>query len=185
MYGQHQGSKKMDSLIPHKPEKVIHDIIQKNHFFPNNSRIPFMVYKQAIHFTDQSAEAIQAFLKQNHWINSWVDGIYNYDHYHSNTHEALIIIVGTCTVQIGGEDGKCYDIGIGDVVIFPAGVAHKNIGSSDDFKCIGAYPVDLDYDMKFGFADEHPKVDENIKKVALPKCDPVFGKNGLLFDYWK
>jgi uncharacterized protein YjlB len=175
----------MNTLKPTTPKEVIHEIFLPNNFFPNNQKYPLLIYKQVFIFTNESPAQIQQFLKENSWRNAWVDGIYDFDHYHSNTHEVLIIIEGNCNVQIGGPNYKHYEICQGDVIILPAGVAHKNLGSSQNFKCIGAYPFDVKYDMHYGKADEHPKVDETIKKVKLPKCDPIFGKNGLLFEFWK
>jgi len=64
-------------------------------------------------------------------------------------------------------------------------VAHKNIKASDDFSCAGGYPGGKDFDINYGKADEHPKVDENIEQVPMPDTDPVFGKGGMLFEYWK
>ncbi|WP_131783376.1 cupin domain-containing protein [Legionella gresilensis] len=175
----------MNNLLPKQPEEIIHDLILAQNDFPNNAQYPLLIYKQVFKFANQSPEEIQHYLKQNHWINSWVDSIYSYHHYHSNTHEALVIIAGDCKVQIGGDSGNIYNIAKGDVIIFPAGVSHKNISASPDFKCIGSYPNDVDYDVNYGRADEHPRVDMNIKKVGLPKADPVFGNDGLIFNYWK
>lgn len=174
----------MIQLSPKNPVKIISDIIRPNGYFPGNPKLPFLVYKEAFILTNETAQDVQALLKQNNWINSWINSIYDFHHYHSNTHETLVIISGHCTVQIGGDGGKCYDIGKGDVVIFPAGVSHKNMGSSADFKCVGAYPIDVSYDMNYGKPEEHPQVDVNINKVPQPSCDPIYGKEGLLFEYW-
>lgn len=174
----------MNSLTPNVPQQIIHKLIGSDHYFPNNTRYPLLIYKQVFEFKTEAAKAVQELLKQNHWINSWVNSIYDFHHYHSNTHEVLVIIAGSGEVQIGGPNGEIFAISQGDVIIFPAGVAHKSIDLSDGFKCVGAYPFDLDYDMHYGKADEHPKVDENIDKVGLPSSDPIFGRKGLMFDYW-
>ena len=175
----------MDILSPLSPQEIIHELILPNGFFPNNSRYPLLVYKKAFKFSKPDPQDIQNFLTKNHWINSWVDTIYDYHHYHSNTHETLIIIEGHCQVQIGGGKGKAFELSQGDVIIFPAGVSHKNINSSDDFKCIGSYPTSKEYDMKYGKADELPLAISTIAQEGLPKTDPIFGINGFLFDYWK
>lgn len=175
----------MNGIIPRKPQEVIQKIIHRNGFFPGNSIYPLLIYKNVFHFTNQSTEAIEKFLKENDWVNSWVDSIYPYHHYHSNTHEALVIFRGSASVQIGGEDGAIFVIAQNDVIIFPAGVSHKNIGSSDDFTTIGAYPFNVHYDMNYGDAIEYLAAEKNIRQVGLPFTDPVFGKNGLLFDFWK
>jgi uncharacterized protein YjlB len=176
---------RMNLLSATVPKEVIHELILPMNYFPNNARYPLLIYQQVLNVSELSAELIKEFLKQNHWLNSWVDSIYDYHHYHSNTHEALVVLAGACQVQIGGPNGRVYSIVAGDVVILPAGVAHKNVGSSVDFKCLGSYPNYDDYDMNYGKVEEHPQVDINIKKVLLPKNDPVFGSKGLLFQYWK
>jgi uncharacterized protein YjlB len=172
-------------LKPISPSELIHELIPPNNLFPNNTRYPFLLYKQAFNFDHDHSHAVSQFLQHNSWVKPWIDSIYSFDHYHSNNHEVLVITQGKCKVQVGGPHYKTYDIQKGDVIIFPAGVAHKNLGSSEDFKCVGAYAFDIDYDMNYGRASEHPQVEENIKQVGQPKCDPVFGEKGLLFDYWK
>ncbi len=72
----------------------------------------------------------------------------------------------------------------GDVIIIPAGVAHKNIEPGKKFKCVGAYPKGFHFDMKTGEPSERPKADEHIAAVPVPETDPVFGKNGELRKYW-
>ena len=72
----------------------------------------------------------------------------------------------------------------GDVIIIPAGVSHKNLDQSPDFRCVGAYPKGQSPDMKYGNPTERPDADERIKKVPLPKTDPVFGKAGPLIRLW-
>ena len=114
---------------------------------------------------------------------SWLGSMYDFQHYHSNSHEVLVIIAGSCLVQFGGEQGPKYTVNPGDVVIIPAGVAHRSIHWSDDFKCIGAYPCAVDLDMNFGSEEEYSQALKTIKELGLPKQDPIFGKNGLLFDY--
>ena len=175
----------MNSLLCKAPKEIIHAVIPPQAYFPNNSRFPLMLYKEAINCVKVTTDEIKKLLESNHWVNSWVDGIYDYHHYHSNTHECLVVIEGACQVQVGGEEGAIYEVGKGDVVIFPAGVSHKNLESSADFRCIGSYPTHKKYDMKYGKGDEHPEADEQIKKVGLPEYDPIYGAKGFLFDYWK
>ncbi len=175
----------MEAVKPVTPQEILHQLILPNGFFPNNRRFPLLLYKQTFAMTSQLPQALQELLQRNHWGNSWIDSIYDSHHYHSTTHEVLVMIEGEGTVQFGGDDGKIYGVSQGDVVIIPAGVAHKSLSLSKNFQCIGAYPWRVDGDMKYGKAREHPQVDEQIKNAGLPKSDPVFGVQGLLFDYWK
>jgi len=49
-------------------------------------------------------------------------------------------------VQFGGADGLLFVAGAGDVLVPPAGVAHKNIWSSHDLRVVGAYPQGTAWD---------------------------------------
>jgi uncharacterized protein YjlB len=96
----------------------------------------------------------------------------------------LGIYKGKATVQFGGPGGYIVDVSTGDVVIIPAGIAHKNLGSSSDFVCVGGYPIGQDYDMNYGKDGERPGTDNRIKQVGFPQADPVFGTSGGLIEYW-
>ncbi len=167
-----------------RPDEVIHTIITPDGYFPGNLHFPLLIYKKVSFLIGQMPQAIQAWLKKNDWGYSWVNGIYDYHHYHSNTHETLVVISGECQVQIGGNNGKSYTVQEGDVLILPAGVAHKGLSASSDFRCIGAYPFDVGCDLYYGKSDESLVALERIKKVGLPNKDPIFGEHGLMFDYW-
>lgn len=92
---------------------------------------------------------------------------------------------GDCQVQFGGDNGPIYIVDQGDVIIIPAGVAHKSLSKSNNFQCIGAYPLDVEYDMNYGTIEEYSQALDAIKQVGLPKKDPIFGDQGLLLKYWK
>ncbi|WP_250123845.1 cupin domain-containing protein [Chroococcidiopsis sp. CCMEE 29] len=63
-------------------------------------------------------------------------------HYHSTAHEVLGISRGKAAVRLGGDArGQTFEVRAGDVIIIPAGVAHKNLDSSSDFLVVGAYPL--------------------------------------------
>ena len=87
---------------------------------------------------------------------------------------------GTITVQLGGPSGIVIEGQRGEEIIIPAGVAHKNLGSSSDFRCVGAYPPGQSWDMNYGKPGERPKADQNIANIPLPDKDPVYGSDGPL-----
>lgn len=151
-----------------------------------NSQLVVLIYRGALDLPrDDPAAAIEALIHGNDWGNDWRNGIFSYHHYHSTAHEALLIFGGTAKVQLGGESGVIETIGAGDVIIIPAGVGHKNLGSRNDFHLVGAYPPQQIPDMNYGNSDERPRVDENIARLSLPATDPVFGKTGPLLDHWR
>jgi uncharacterized protein YjlB len=171
-------------MLNQSPE-IISEILVDDGTFPNNDKLPLMVYKNAIAIpTQDPAGAVERIFRENEWGNSWRNGIYTYHHYHSTAHEVLGIYGGTVTVQLGGPNGIIVEGAAGDVIIIPAGVAHKNLGSSGDFRCVGAYPPGQDWDMNYGKPGERPKADQNIAKVPLPNNDPVYGADGPLIKGW-
>jgi uncharacterized protein YjlB len=170
---------------PNQPVKVISEILKPQGYFPNNPRYSLLIYKSVFNINHLSSTEIKNLLKKNDWGNAWTNGVYDYHHYHSNTHEVLVIIAGWCDILYGGPKGKIFRVSEGDVVIHPVGVSHKKIISSENFICVGAYPNSNNYDMCYGKEKEHPEVDFNIEKVPLPETDPIFGKEGILFKFWQ
>lgn len=165
--------------------RVIARVLKDASAIPN-SRLPLLIYQGALDLPkDDPAAAIEALLHKNQWGNDWRNGIFTYHHYHSTAHEVLFVFSGSCKVQAGGEGGLIETINAGDVIIIPAGVGHKNVGQSSDFKVVGAYPPQQNVDMNYGKPGERPRVDENIARLALPTTDPVFGKTGPLLEHWQ
>lgn len=150
--------------------------------FPNNSLLPLIIYKAAL--TNHRAESVSALFESNDWGNSWEDGVYDYHHYHSTAHEVLAVVRGEASMQFGGPSGQTFLTKPGDVVIIPAGVAHKCLDHDRDFTVIGAYPAGQNYDIMKGKKDERPAADERIRSVPLPGADPVFGAGGPLMKHW-
>jgi uncharacterized protein YjlB len=152
--------------------------------FPNN-RWPLLVYHGAVTASGQDPAALfEQLFTAHQWVDCWRNGIYDYHHYHSTTHEVLGIYSGSAKVQFGGPEGVVLEVREGDVVVIPAGVAHKNRGSSNDFGVVGAYPEGYEPDMNYGTTDERPHADQRISSVPVPLSDPVYGDNGPIFRLW-
>jgi uncharacterized protein YjlB len=150
--------------------------------FPNNSLLPLMIYNDVL--KGATADSLKHLLENNGWVNSWVDGVYDYHHYHSTAHEALCVIEGFAQLQFGGPDGITAHVKEGDVVIIPAGVAHKCLDAGDDFKVMGAYPEGQKYDIRKGTEKEKEEAEQNIRAVTLPIGDPIYGIEGPLLKTW-
>jgi uncharacterized protein YjlB len=161
--------------------------LKKKNYFPN-SYLGVLIYREAINLPAQKNKAAliaEKILARNGWSNSWRNGIYDFHHYHSNTHECMVICSGKATVMLGGPGGKKTDLKSGDVIILPAGTAHKCIKFSEEFLCVGAYPQGKDYDLLIGRPKEIKSAAKRISQVANPSKDPVFGKTGFLKAHWK
>lgn len=161
-----------------------HKIVPGDSLWPNNLILPVLYYKQVLKIEPDTEKQVKEMFGENGWTHAWVDSIYHYHHYHSTAHEVLAIVKGTCMLQLGGEDGSIQDVAAGDVIVIPAGVVHKNVGSSDDLTVVGAYPNGQECDLNKG-GEERKKVDKNISKVELPTGDPVFGETGPLKELWE
>lgn len=162
-------------------------VLKRNQYFPNSS-LPVLIYRGAVQLPAQknrAATIAQKLLLRNGWSNSWRNGIYDFHHYHSNTHECMVVCMGSANVIIGGPNGKRVSLQQGDVIILPAGVGHRCTVKSDDFMVVGAYPEGKDYDTNTGTAEEFPEAVKRIRQLPKPKHDPVFGDQGFLKAYWK
>lgn len=161
--------------------------IDENKPFPNNP-LPVLYYPDAIApllENDQSDSSVKDFFVKSGYTNSWTNGIFSYHHFHSNTHEVLACIAGEAQVQLGGPEAEIYTFKKGDVLLLPAGTAHKRIQAADDFQIVGAYPNGVDPDMQKGDEAVYEKVKENISRVPIPDMDPVEGENGAVSQYWE
>jgi uncharacterized protein YjlB len=166
---------------------ILHFVLKRNKNF-HNSKLPVLIYQKAINIPSQKdkfAISVQKIFSRNGWSNSWSNGIFDFHHYHSNTHECMAICEGHAEIILGGPKGKKINISSGDVIILPAGVGHKCLKSSKDFICVGAYPQGKNFDINLGRAHELEKARKNIKNLNHPSKDPVFGKEGFLKTYWK
>jgi uncharacterized protein YjlB len=165
--------------------RVLTFLLQDDGMIPNSKR-PLLVYEQALKLPARDPEAVfEELFAANSWSGSWVNGIYSFHHHHSTAHEVLGCFGGSATVQFGGPSGVTQKIHCGDVVIIPAGVAHKNLAASGDFGVVGAYPSGQRWDMCHGKPGERPRADENIARVPSPETDPVYGVDGPLLAHWR
>jgi uncharacterized protein YjlB len=152
---------------------------------PNNPNLPLLIYPRALEETDLSPSHAKELLAENGWGGAWVNGVFPYHHYHSTSHEVLAVVGGSASITFGGPEGETVEVAAGDVVVIPAGVGHRNEGSSGDFSVVGAYPRGQEnYDLRTGEEGERPEVLENIRNVALPESDPLYGAEGPLVRGW-
>jgi uncharacterized protein YjlB len=152
--------------------------------FPN-SRLPVVIYSQALAEEDASAEALEALFDGNGWPSQWRAGIYDFHHYHSTAHECLGVASGTATLQLGGPNGRRFTVRPGDVLILPAGTVHRRLSEDPEFMVVGAYPPGQKWDLLRGDSGERPDADERIGAVPLPTTDPVGGQGGAVPEKWR
>ena len=149
-----------------------------------NSRLPVLIYRAVLAATaGGKAARFRRTFGSNGWTGLWTDTIYDYTHFHSGSHEALAIAAGRVTLRLGGEDGRLFRLKAGDVVILPAGVGHRRVGTDYGLKVVGAYPPgQAHYDI---CRERSPEAELRISKVTLPTTDPVHGADGPLVKLWR
>lgn len=152
--------------------------------FPNSS-LPLLFYEEALPRGAASPEQTEALFAANGWQPAWRASIFTYHHYHSTAHETLGVVLGSARLMLGGPEGREFDVEPGDVIIIPAGVAHRRLDSSSDFLVVGCYPPGQDWDLLRGQPGERPHADHNIARVPVPKTDPVGGADGPLIRHWR
>jgi uncharacterized protein YjlB len=152
---------------------------------PNNLALPLVVYRAALPAAGDRASACERMFAQHGWPDSWRNGIYAHHHYHSTTHEVLGIARGNARVRMGGEGGQTVDLNAGDVVVIPAGTAHKREAASSDLLVIGAYPRGQQPDICRADSAGHGRALVAIAAVPLPEADPVTGRTDPLLECWR
>lgn len=107
--------------------------------------------------------------------------MYTTTHFHSTTHELLVVIRGDACLLFGGEENPgSVEIVVhkGDAILVPAGVAHKLVKEGQEgFEILGSYPGGAQsWDMCYGVEGED--VDRTIRRLPWFKRDPLCGDNG-------
>ena len=106
-----------------------------------------------------------------------MDGVFGFHHFHSTSHEVLAVVAGVARLELGGPQGRSFDVTAGDVLVLPAGTGHRRASADSAFTVVGAYPAGQeDYDILRG--DDPAEVGaarERIARLAPPDLDPVGG----------
>lgn len=152
-----------------------------------NSKYPVIIYHGIL---EESGEHAALFLEnrfaENGWSNSFRWRVYDYHHYHSNTHEVLGVYAGTAELQLGGPGGEKLQVKPGEVIILPAGTGHISLQHSLDFAVVGAYPDGKEPDL-IRLEDPRPdNVQQTVDSIPVPGLDPVYGSApDALLSSWK
>lgn len=140
---------------------------------------PLMIYHDAFKATESGVT--KQFERVGEVVPRWVYGLYNQTHFHSTTHEVYAVVGGRASLCFGGEHNPDR-VEKGDIIIIPAGVAHRmleDVGGphEESFKMVGAYPEGNEWDICYGQEDEEDKIG-GIAKVDWFHKDPLLGDDG-------
>lgn len=102
-------------------------------------------------------------------------------HYHSNTHELLVIASGHGKLLFGGEENPErveIDVSKGDAILVPAGVGHRQLRVSTDFEMVGSYPAGIrSWDLHYG-QEGDAEAEDRIRKLGWFEEDPIYAGDG-------
>lgn len=148
--------------------------------FPNSER-PVLVYPRAL----TPGGDFAALFRKNGWRGIWINGVYAFDHFHADAHEALGCVAGWARLRLGGPAGAELQVSAGDALLLPAGMGHRSMAQSADFQIAGAYPPGQAPDLQRGSMEEYPQLLARARAVPLPDTDPVTGKGGAGLRHWR
>jgi uncharacterized protein YjlB len=175
-------------LTPLKDLTVLKHQIPAHGLIPNTSiqNKPLLIYKSA--FSNTTASGMESHLSKTGVVSpQWRYTMYSTSHFHSTSHEVLVVANGRARLCFGHEDNSDkveVVVEKGDVIVVPAGVAHRlleDLGEGGSFEMVGAYPKGCNWDMCYGEKGEERKVDV-IKGLAWFQRDPVYGDEGPVLD---
>src|SRR5258708_16720597 len=89
---------------------------------PNNPRLPLVLYRRAIDVkaAGDPAASFEKTFAAHGWGDGWRNGIYDFLHFHSRTHEVLDIARGRARVEFGGAAGQAVELQAGALPLLPA-----------------------------------------------------------------
>lgn len=110
--------------------------------------------------------------------------MYKQHHYHSTTHEVLVVASGSARLFFGGPgnpEGVRQEVGKGDVMVLPAGTGHTMEEDLGGFSMVGSYPVGAD-DWDHCTGGEDKTAEERIRALKWFSKDPIYGSQGPTLD---
>jgi len=142
---------------------------------PNHPRFAVLLYRGVEGVG--APDAARALLAEHGWGGAWVDGVFDFHHFHSTSHEVLAVVAGRATLELGGPQGRPFDVAAGDVVVLPAGTGHRRRSAEGGFTVVGAYPAGQERDGLLR-GDDPAEVEAaraRIARLGAPDRDPVGG----------
>ncbi|MCC3701179.1 cupin domain-containing protein [Rouxiella badensis] len=151
-----------------------------------NSPLPVVIYHRVIPpDTVDNASYLEHLFSANGWPPQWRYGVYAFTHFHSNTPEVLGVFSGSAKLQLGGAKGEIIEVNVGDVLLLPAGVGHRQVSADDNFMMVGAYPPNVSADLCHDEPSKLAARTKAVAKVPLPQTDPVTGHSEGSMLLWR
>ena len=79
---------------------------------PNHPSFAVLVYHD-VEAATAGPDAARALFASHGWGGSWVSSVFDFHHFHSTSHEALAVVAGTATLELGGPQGRALVVAAG------------------------------------------------------------------------
>jgi uncharacterized protein YjlB len=175
------GAQETRSSMRERGVEAIH--LEPHAWVPNNARLPVLVYRRALAPGAQDlAKAFSERFAANGWPVQWLDGVFDYHHFHSTAHEVLGVFAGTAELILGGPGGRVLRLHAGDALLLPAGTGHCLLSLAGGFRVAGGYPRGQQWDIRRDALT--PPEWRAMQALGFPASDPVYGTQGPLIEHW-
>ena len=138
-----------------------------------NSKFPVLIHRGAFRFGRRDIleirDIVRLHAKKFGWFYEW--GVMNeHIHYHSTSHEAHVVCCGSAAIEVGGPRvNAVFVVRTGDVIVIPAGVAHRILVKTDSFYISGLCPDGvLNWDINYAKKKARRADIANIAKLGRP-----------------
>jgi uncharacterized protein YjlB len=135
---------------------------------PNHPRFTVLVYRGV------ELDDARGLFAAHGWGGTWVSSVFDFHHFHSTSHEALAVLSGSATIELGGPQGRAFEVVAGDVLVLPAGTGHRRASDAGGLRVMGAYPAGQEHYDLLREADEAARA--RIAALGAPPDDPVGGE---------
>jgi uncharacterized protein YjlB len=150
-----------------------------------NSRLPLVFWKGRLPQGSRDGDAARLLYERNGWTGTWVYTVYPFWHFHTRGHEVLSCVSGRATIGFGGDGGIRVEVEPGDVAVIPAGVGHRRLGGSADFRMAGGYPPGQEGNIVRPGEIDVAEAQRLIETLPLPDTDPVSGEDDGVLAIWR
>ena len=169
---------------------TMQDINGETHMFEPaggipNSRLPLVMRKNGLPESARSGSAACALFRRNGWGGTWVYTVFPYWHFHTRGHEVLACVSGSAQIAFGGDQGLKADVLVGDVCVIPAGVGHRRLDASPDFRMAGGYPPGQEGNIVRPGDLDDARITRELSGVGLPPTDPITGRDDGIVEIWR
>ncbi|HKK17508.1 MAG TPA: hypothetical protein VJ952_02405 [Opitutales bacterium] len=164
--------------------------VEAYHFDPgeghsNHSDLPVLLYGGVLGTEDDLEAALKRVFSENGWDDFHRRRVSNKNQFHLRSHEVLGVIEGSALLLLGGAAGKKIELCKNDLLLLPAGTAHRLIMGSSNFRAVSAVPEGQEEDKLLNEGDFPAKYClQVVQATPRPTTDPYFGHKGPLFDFW-